>query len=153
MTYQDLTEAIAAKIAGMWPERMLYRDFRPADFQRPSSFLYVTRAEYADANLFLVQWTYEAELELYAATDDYDVESTEALRAGQLAVLSLFGGPSLPVGDRHVLVQASAETPGPGVAYVRFNASWIDGRPSMEEPAEEAPLMEHFELNVSTEKE
>lgn len=153
MTYQDLTEAISTRIAGLWPERMLYRDFCPADFQRPSGFLYVTRAEYADANLFLVQWTYEAELELYAATDSYSVESTEALRADQLAVLALFGGPGLQVGDRTVLVQVSAEAPGPGVAYVRFNASWIDGRPSMEEPAEEAPLMEHFKWNVSTEKE
>ena len=42
MTYQDLMEAIAAKVAKLWPARMLYRDFCPADFQRPSSFLYVT---------------------------------------------------------------------------------------------------------------
>lgn len=38
MTYQKLTEAIAAKIAALWPERMLYRDFCPVDHKRPSSF-------------------------------------------------------------------------------------------------------------------
>ena len=30
MTYQDLMEAIAGRIAKLWPERMLYRDFCPA---------------------------------------------------------------------------------------------------------------------------
>ena len=44
MTYQDLMEAIAARIAKLWPERMLYRDFCPADHKRPSGFLYVTSA-------------------------------------------------------------------------------------------------------------
>ena len=154
MTYQDLTEAIAAKIAGLWPARMLYRDFCPADFQRPSGFLYVTRAGWADACLGLVRWEFEAELALRAATDAYDTESTEALRADQLAVLGLFGGPSLRVGDRHVLLQAAAETPGPGVAYVRFTASWLDGRPGYMDadtaPESESgvPRMEQYQFDV-----
>lgn len=40
MTYIDLLEAIAGKIAALWPERTIYRDFCPADFKRPSSFLW-----------------------------------------------------------------------------------------------------------------
>ena len=141
----------------MWPERMLYRDFCPADFQRPSGFLYVTRAGWTDASLGLVRWAYEAELALYAATDSWTVESTEALRADQLAVLSRFGGPSLAVGDRHVLLCVSAEAPGPGVAYVRFTASWLDGRPGYVDrdtaPEEESgvPRMERFALHVDAE--
>lgn len=154
MTYQDLTEAIAAEIAGIWPERMLYRDFCPADFQRPSGFLYVTRAEFADASLALVRWTYEAELALYAATDSWAVESTEALRADQLAVLTRFAGPGIQVGDRYVILHAGAEAPGPGVAYVRFTAEWMDARTGYgdEDTAPESvsgvPRMEQFEIHV-----
>ena len=158
MTYQDLIEAIAAKIAGLWPKRMLYRDFCPVDHQRPSGFLYVTRAEWTDACLGLVRWDFEAELALHAATDSYTVESTEALRADQLAVLTLFAGPDIQVGDRHIVLQTQAEAPGPGVAYVRFSASWLDGRPKYVDPdtAPEGesgvPRMEDFALDVRTMK-
>ena len=138
----------------MWPDRMLYRDFCPTDFQRPSGFLYVTRAGWTDANLGLVRWEYEAELALYAATDSWTVESTEALRAAQLAVLTRFSGPGIQVGDRSVILLAEAEAPGPGVAYVRFTASWLDSRPGYVDqdtaPEEESgvPRMEQFEFHV-----
>lgn len=153
MTYQDLMEAIAARIAKLWPDRMLYRDFCPTDHKRPSSFLYVADASHVDANLFLVQWTFEAELTLYAATDAYSAESTEQLRADQLAVLNAFGGPAIQVGDRSVILNVGAPSPGPGEAYVTFSASWMDGRPSCTDPDNppgDVPLMEHYELNIST---
>lgn len=153
MTDQKLMEAIAAKLAELWPDRMLYRDFCPADFKRPSGFLYVTNAGWTDANLWMVQWTMEAELTLYAATDVYTAESTEALRRDQLAVLQAFGGPSLQVGDRYVPLALETPSPGPGEAYVRFSAAWLDGRPGADPDDGSAPLMEHFELNISTEKE
>ncbi|MEQ2615627.1 hypothetical protein AAAT94_00425, partial [Intestinimonas aquisgranensis] len=129
MNYQDLMEAIAARIAKLWPDRMIYRDFCPADHKRPSGFLYVTDASHVDANFFLVQWTFEAELTLYATTDVYSAESTEQLRADQLAVLGAFGGPAIKVGDRSVILTVGAPSPGPGEAYVTFSASWMDGRP------------------------
>lgn len=158
MTHQDIMEAIAAKIAGLWPERMLYRDFCPADFKRPSGFLYVQDAGFTDANVGLVEWHMEAELELYSATDSYDTEDTEALRADQLSVLMLFSGPAIRAGERSVMVAASAETPGPGIAYVKFTATWMDNRPGYVDPdtapesAGGAPLMEHYQLNVTTEE-
>lgn len=153
MTYQDLMEAIAARIAKLWPDRMLYRDFCPADHKRPSGFLYVADASHVDANLFLVQWTFEAELTLYAATDAYSAESTEQLRADQLAVLNAFGGPAIQVGDRSVILNVGAPSPGPGEAYVTFSASWMDGRLACTDPdvpPSDVPLMEHYKLNIST---
>ena len=151
MTYLDLLEAIAGAIVRLWPERPLYRDFCPADFARPSGFLYVREASSRDANIGLVEWSLEAELTLYAATDAYTLESTEALRAGQAAVLAAFGLP-VQVGDRTVRVGARADTPGPGEAYVIFTASWLDMRPGYRDPeapgAGQAPLMEDFALDV-----
>lgn len=156
MTYQDLTEAIAAKVAALWPKRMLYRDFCPTDFQRPSGFLYVLDASYTDANIALVNWNFEAELTLHAETDNYTVESTEALRLDQLRVLDAFAAPAIQVGDRSVVLHVAAEAPGPGEAYVRFTAAWTDTRPGYvdEDTAPESesgvPLMEHYTLRVGT---
>ena len=159
MTYTDLVEAIAGKISALWPDRMLYRDFCPVDHQRPAGFRYVREAGWADVSAGLVEWSFDAELELFAETDKYDVESTEALRADQAAVLALFGGPSLAVGDRHIILTAAAETPGPGVAYVSFTASWLDRRPGYQDPEAQtpesggAPLMEDFALHISNGKD
>ena len=159
MTYQELMETIAARVAALWPERTLYRDFCPVDFKRPSGFLYVTQADRADANLGLVRWDFAAELTLFAATDSYTAESTEALRRDQLAVLQAFSGPSIQVGDRHVVLSLGAPSTGPGEAYVQFASSWTDNRPGyVDEDTEEesvsgVPLMEEFTMDVSTKKE
>lgn len=156
MTYQDLMESIAAKVAKLWPERMLYRDFCPADFQRPSSFLYVVDASYTDANRYLVNWNFEAELTLFAETDSYTVESTETLRMDQLTVLNAFAVPNIQVGDRSIMLNTAAETPGPGEAYVKFTAQWTDQRPGFVDedtaPEDESgvPLMEEYTLRVGT---
>ena len=129
MTYIDLMETIAGMISKLWPKRMLYRDFCPTDFQRPSGFLYVTNAGFNDINIGLVKWNFEAELTLYAETDSYTVESTEALRMDQLAVLNAFADPNIQVGNRSIMLKTSAEAPGPGEAYVKFTAQWTDQRP------------------------
>ena len=159
MTYQDLMEAIAARIAKLWPDRMIYRDFCPADFQRPSSFLYVTEAGFTAAGIAVVLWNVETELELFCATDDYDEQSTEALRQNQAAVLEAFGAPHLIVGDRAVQISAVADGSGPGVAYIRFTASWYDQRPGYhdihdpDDPVTKAtPLMEDYALRVNSEE-
>lgn len=159
MTYQELTEAIAEKISALWPGRMIYRDFCPVDHKRPSGFLYVTQADWSDANLGLVRWDFTAELTLFAATDSYALESTESLRLDQLAVLQAFSGPSIQVGDRHIVLTLGAPSPGPGDAYVQFTASWLDSRPGYVDQDTEpesvsgVPLMEEFTMDVSTKKE
>ena len=121
MNQVDLCEAIASKIAALWPDRMIYRDFCPADFRRPSSFLYITEAGFTSASIAVVLWNIEAELELFCATDDYDEQSTEELRQNQAAVLEAFGDPHLVVGDRAVQLTAVADGSGSGVAYIRWS--------------------------------
>ena len=134
MTSTDLMEALSERIAALWPERMLYRDFCPNDHKRPSGFLYVRSAGFEDVNIGLVRWSVEAELELFAATDAYTVESTEALRRDQ--------------------------APGPGSAYVSFSAAWTDVRPGYHDPEDpgdpetaQTPKMEHIEINNQYNKE
>lgn len=156
MNQVDLCEAIASKIAALWPDRMIYRDFCPADFRRPSSFLYITEAGFTSASIAVVLWNIEAELELFCATDDYDEQSTEELRQNQAAVLEAFEDPHLVVGDRAVQLTAVADGSGSGVAYIRFTASWYDQRPGyhdIHDPydpvTKSTPLMEDYALRVN----
>ena len=94
MTGVELCEAVAGRIAALWPERVLYRDFCPADHQRPSGYLYITRDGYASINALLVRWDVEMELELFCSTDAYDISSTEELRREQAKVLEAFPVPT-----------------------------------------------------------
>ena len=157
MTYQDLTEAIAAKIAGLWPARMLYRDFCPADFQRPSLFLFVTEPSMTQAAIGLVEWRVEASLELFCSTDEYDISSTDELRRDQELVLLAFAAPSLQVGDRHVSLSAKGDGMELGSAYVTFAASWYDQRPGYHDPDDMTdpvsaaiPVMEELHTTFSS---
>ena len=157
MTYLDVTEAIAGKIAALWPDRTLYRDVCPADFDRPAGLLSVQEAGFADAGAGLVQWKLKAALRLYAAGGECGAEQ---LRADQLAVLAAFGGPGLPVAGRHVAVKAAAGAPTPGEVPLTLKVSWYDTRPGYvdaeAEPGEGSPgtpQMEQFTLNVNNRKD
>ena len=150
----DVCNAIADVVAKLWPERMIYRDFCPADHKRPSSFLYIIKSGFEPANVSLVEWTMEAELELFCATDEYDISSTEELRQDQEAVLLSFGAPSLGVGDRHVTITVQGDGADLGSAFVKFTATWFDQRPGYRDPEDMAdpvsaavPKMEDFEFN------
>lgn len=148
MTPRDVLEAIAGKIAQLWPDRMLYRDFCPVDFQRPSGYLWLEKQGFEPANACMVRWNMDAVLELFCATDAYDIQSTEELASDQEKVLCAFGGISIPVRDRHVQVLAVGDGMEAGSAYVRFSVTWFDAPPSLDTPVETAPLMEHFEVKI-----
>lgn len=150
----DVCNAIADVVANLWPERMIYRDFCPADHKRPSSFLYIVKSSMEPANISMVEWTMEAEMELFCATDEYDINSTEELRQNQEAVLLAFGAPSLKVGDRHVTITVQGDGADLGSAFVKFTASWFDQRPGYSDPDDmndpvsaAVPKMEDFEFN------
>lgn len=150
----DVCNAIADVVAKLWPERMIYRDFCPADHKRPSSFLYIVKSSMEPANISMVEWTMEAEMELFCATDEYDISSTEELRQNQEAVLLAFSAPSLKVGDRHVTMTVQGDGADLGSAFVKFTASWFDQRPGYSDPDDmndpvsaAVPKMEDFEFN------
>lgn len=140
----DIQEAIARVLAKRWPERMIYRDFCPVDFQRPSFFLWTTETELTPVNLALAQWSGTMTLEIFCETDHYDESSAEQLRAEQAEVLRLFGSPKMPVGDRFIEVSATGSGQDPGSAFVEFSAAWVDQRPGYAEP--EHQLMKDYSL-------
>lgn len=154
-TSMDVCDAIAAVVANLWPERMIYRDFCPVDHHRPSSYLYLTASSMTPANISLVEWQMEARLELFCATDDYDISSTEELRRDQEAVLLAFAEPSLRVGDRWITLTAQGDGMDLGSAFVSFSATWFDQRPGYHDPDDmtdpvsaSVPKMEDYEANI-----
>lgn len=160
MTSTDLMEALSERIAALWPERMLYRDFCPNDHKRPSGFLYVRSAGFEDVNIGLVRWSVEAELELFA-------------RHGRLHC-GKHGGPAAGSGRGADPVRRAVDPggrpaypdlchgggPGTGSAYVSFSAAWTDVRPGYHDPEDpgdpetaQTPKMEHIEINNQYNKE
>lgn len=101
-----------------------------------------------------------AQLELFCATNEYDLSSTEDLRRDQERVLLAFAAPKLHVGDRWITLAAKGEGMEAGSAFVLFSANWMDEIPSVADPetpydpndpnapaGAKIPRMENFEIN------
>lgn len=160
VTSMDVCDAIGEVVVRLWPDRFLYRDACPADHQRPSGYLYVTKSQFTPESLWMGQWVMEAQLELFCTSDEYDLSSTEELRRDQEAVLLAFAGPKLQVKDRWITLQAKGEGMEAGSAFVVFSASWMDEIPGAVDPevpydpdnpdappGARIPRMEYFEIN------
>lgn len=157
VTSVDLCDAIGKVLVGLWPDRFLYRDACPADHQRPSGYLYVTKSQFTPECPGMGRWEMEAQLELFCVSDEYDLSSTEQLRRDQEAVLLAFAGPKLQVGDRWITLYARGEGMEAGSAFVVFSANWMEevaGYADPEAPYDpdapgappgaNIPRMEHF---------
>lgn len=147
MTSTEVCNAIADVIGTLWPERIIYRDFCPVGHKRPSCYLYITKSRMENVSIGLVQWSMEAQLELFCATDRYDISSTEELRQEQEAVLLAFHGPSIQVGDRWLELNVQGDGMEMGSAFVVFTASWLSVRPGYVDPSEDTPMMEDYTIN------
>ena len=160
VTSMDVCDAIGAVLVKLWPDRFLYRDACPADHQRPSGYLYVTKSAFTPESPWTGQWEMTAQLELFCATNAYDLSSTEDLRRDQERVLLAFAAPKLHVGDRWITLAAKGEGMEAGSAFVLFSANWMDEIPSVADPetpydpndpnapaGAKIPRMENFEIN------
>lgn len=152
MTDIDIAESIAGVLAKQWPERTIYRDFCPSNFDRPSFFLWITKSGFKDVNLATVEWEVSLQLEIFCATDQYDESSTEELRQEQSKVCMLFSAPKTKVSnpdteeERFVEIDAKADGQEPGSAFVLFTAKWTDLRPGT--TPDTAPTMKEYTLRT-----
>lgn len=157
ITSTAVCEAIAGRIAQLWPDRYLYRDACPANFERPSGFLYMTKSKMTPSGPQQVDCLVEAQLELFCRTDAYDITSTEELRRDQEQVLLHFGGQKIQVGNRWLTLTAQGDGMEVGSAFVVFSATWRDQRPGSHDPADPndpvsaaIPKMEDFEWEINS---
>lgn len=152
MTAIDIAESIVGILAKQWPERIIYRDFCPSCFTRPSFFLWISKSGFTDLNIAMVEWEVSLQLEIFCETDQYDDSSTEALRQEQNKVCTLFSAPKTKVfnldtgEERFVEIRATGDGQEPGSAFVLFTAKWADKRPGT--TPETAPIMQEYTLRT-----
>lgn len=153
MTTQALMDAVKARVQGHWRGEEVYTNYLPKDFNRPSFALELQKEETADVNIALVRRTVTLLLTGYVETDDYGDSAREALNQRMEDACGLFAQGYFPVEDRAIQVQTNRGTGAPDFIEVILIFSWMDGRPAFTDPdipPSDVPLMEHYELNIST---
>lgn len=153
MTTQALMDAVKARVQGHWQGEEVYTNYLPKDFNRPSFALELQKEETADVNIALVRRTVTLLLTGYVETDDYGDSAREALNQRMEDACGLFAQGYFPVEDRAIQVQTNRGTGAPDFIEVILIFSWMDGRPAFTDPdipPSDVPLMEHYELNIST---
>ena len=101
----DILDAINGKLVERWPERTVYADVCPVDFDRPSFWLAVEQDEQTDANRL-------------AGKSD--------------AVMELLT-PVLQVGSRHLKLNLKALPREADRSFLQITASWMDDRPGRDD--------------------
>ena len=153
MTAQALMDAVKASIQGYWPKDPVYTNYIPKDFKRPSFALELQKDDWTDGNLFLIQRSVSLLLSGYVETNAYGDSAREALNQRMESACELFARGWIQVEDRAVHVRTVRGLGAPDFFEITLIFSWLDGRPGSDPDDGSAPLMEHFVLNISTEKE
>ena len=123
MTKTEILDAINLLLVSKWPDRTVYVDVCPLDFNRPSFWLTVEKYDLTDGNRFLIRHDLQIRLTLY-----------DALRR---VLVPAFPGDGRSHGAAHsgldarppaseAAFEGAAPGPRPGVCA---NQSVLDGQP------------------------
>lgn len=152
----DILTALETQLKKRFPGEPVYCDRLPKGFQRPSFTLECQKDETADVNRGLVRRLVTVLVTGYAAVSEGYQESSRAeLNRRMDAMLALWGGGALAVGDRAVTVGTAKGVGSPDAVEVTITFSWTDGRPGYQDPETAtpetggAPLMAHYEMRLS----
>lgn len=106
ITNNDIADAIAALVERAFPGEMLYRDFTPTGFQRPSNLLELSGGKfYPNFSCGAVELRPQFTLTTFVAVDAYHQQDDRSLTRRQMILLGLFLPGYIRVKDRapHVL--------------------------------------------------
>ena len=146
MTKTQVLDAINLLLVQHWPDRTVYVDVCPVDFDRPSFWIAVEKHEPTDANRFLIKHDLQLRLTLYDELDEHYEASWHRLSKETDEVVELLSR-VLTVGDRHLKLTLTVLPRDPDRAYVQISASWMDARPGMDTGAS-APVADSYSLRV-----
>lgn len=147
MKTNEVLNAINARLLEKWPERTVYVDVCPINFDRPSFWLAVERNSQTDANRWLIRRELQIRLTLYDQTDDHYEASWYRLTEEADDALALLT-PPLKVGTRHLKLDLKALPRDADRAYLQINAVWMDDRP--EAKKEPAPAADAYAVSIRT---
>jgi len=71
MTKTEILDAINLLLVSKWPDRTVYVDVCPLDFNRPSFWLTVEKYDLTDGNRFLIRHDLQIRLTLYDELDEH----------------------------------------------------------------------------------
>ena len=146
MTKTEILDAINLLLVEKWPNRTVYVDVCPVDFDRPSFWLAVEKHDLTDANRFLIKNDLQLRLTLFDELDDHYEASWYRLSKETDAVTDLLCR-VLKVGERHLKLQLKVLPRDPDRAYVQINTSWMDNRPGLDTGAS-TPIADNYGLRV-----
>lgn len=146
MTKTEILDAVNRLLVGKWPDRTVYLDVCPVDFERPSFWLAVEKHELADANRAFIRHDLRLKLTLYDELDEHYEASWYRLSKETDDAVDLLSR-VLKVGDRHLKPRLKALPRDPDRAYVQIDLSWLDNRPGLD-TGDPVPAAESYSLKV-----
>lgn len=146
MTKTQILDAINLLLVQKWPDRTVYVDVCPLDFDRPSFWLSVERHDLADANRFLIRNDLQLRLTLYDKLDEHYEASWYRLSQETDEAVLLLCRP-LEVENRHLHPKLKVLPRDPDRAYVQINVSWMDERPGVDAGVS-VPVADSYTLRI-----
>ena len=147
MEILDILDAVNARLVSRWPERTVYVDVCPMDFDRPSFWLTVEQWEQSDANARMVRRDVALKVTLYDAKDEHYDASWSRLAQEAQEVTELLT-PPLRLGGRALTFQIKAQPREPDAAFLILSTSFLDARPGLAAKPQ-APVAESYQLNIT----
>ncbi len=130
MKTTEILNAINDRLVERWPDRTVYVDVCPVDFDRPSFWLAVEKNGQTDANRLFVRRELQIRLTIYDQMDEHYEASWFRLSEDMDDALFLLT-PPLRVGGRFLKLELKALPRDPDRAYLQISAAWLDNRPGM----------------------
>lgn len=127
MTLTEVLNAVAAVIAGAYPERYIYIGQEPDQFERPSFFLELVTTRRQRQNIATAETELYLTLTIHETLNEIGTGDQEAALGDMDRVLSLFAMETLAVKDRVLPVQASSGGQDGGEAWVELTVTLRDG--------------------------
>lgn len=127
MTLTEVLNAVAAVIAGAYPERYIYIGQEPDQFERPSFFLELVTTRRQRQNIATAETELYLTLTIHETLNEIGAGDQEAALGDMDRVLSLFAMETLAVKDRVLPVKASSGGQDGGEAWVELTVTLRDG--------------------------
>ena len=146
MTKTEVLDSINRLLLTKWPDRTVYVDVCPVEFDRPSFWLAVQKHNMTDANRYLIKHDLQLKLTIYDQLDEHYEASWYRLSKETDEAAELLSQ-VLVVGKRHLKLGLKMLPRDPDRAYIQINTSWMDNRPGQDTGAS-APVADSYSLKV-----
>lgn len=144
MNSTEILDAVNARLLEKWPERTVYINVCPEDYERPSFWLEVTRDDRTPVTQRMTKRNVQIRLTLHDEADEHYDISWARLNNDVSACLKLMMQ-VLHVGARRLLPQLQSMPRDVDRAAILLNFEFIE---SNEETAPEIPTADSYQISV-----